>query len=272
VREGRLFDTGRESEPNNTPEQANLLVSGTTVRGQLGARLGPAESDNDWFKISLPPGAPPYALELTVEGIPNMDLRVELFDDHQRLFTADATGVGGREVIPNYRLTGRAYFLRLHEAPVAGKPPTENPTDDYVLKAFFRPAVATEELEPNDQPAQAMVVQPGQRITGYLGAPGDVDWFQVRGPAGGAVKLAVTAIPQVNLRLLLSDGDGSPPHRVIDQAGVGEGEKTETTIPDSGTLLFAVARVDVDPGRARPTEVPGLTVPYTLSVDPGAAP
>jgi serine/threonine-protein kinase len=289
----RVFDTGRESEPNNTPEQANPLQSGATVRGQLGARLSPTESDNDWFKIVLPPGAPPHSLELSVDGIPNMDLRVELFDDHQRLYTADATGVGGREVIPNYRLNGRVFYLRIHEAPVAGKPPTENPTDDYMLKVLFRPAVATEELEPNDHPAQAMVVRAGQRISGYLGAPSDVDWFRLEAPASRSVQIAVTAIPQVNLRLLVAEGDVPaaalpaprpataadpaetappavqewPPHRVIDKAGPGEGERTVVTVPAGGEVLFAVQRIDPPAGRQRPAEVPGLTVPYTLSVD-----
>ena len=79
VRDGRFLQKTRESEPNNTPEEANGISSGVPMRGQLGGRLGPDQSDNDWYKIELPAG-PPQLLELQVDPIPNIDLRVELYD------------------------------------------------------------------------------------------------------------------------------------------------------------------------------------------------
>src|SRR6185503_20448161 len=53
----RILRTDKEQEPNDAPDQANLLWPDLETTAYLGRRYSPTESVRDWFRIENPGGA-----------------------------------------------------------------------------------------------------------------------------------------------------------------------------------------------------------------------
>jgi serine/threonine-protein kinase len=198
---GRVAD--EEAEPNNEPAQANPLASGKQVRGQIGKRLNREQSDRDFFRI--PRGSRPdegRTISARVNGIPNMDLTLELYDAKgQRIAHGDGSGPGAAEALPNVHVDGQEYYLCVREVWVSGRPPTENVTDTYALQVDWSPVSKSEEVEPNDSAERATPLPVGGTRRGYLGRRADVDHYRLVGSAGGKVTVEVSGIAGLVLRL-----------------------------------------------------------------------
>ena len=67
-----------EREPNNTPGYANLLPLGAPLRGTIGKLNADGHGDVDYFRV--PAGKGPRAVDARLEGIPNVDLVLEIYD------------------------------------------------------------------------------------------------------------------------------------------------------------------------------------------------
>jgi serine/threonine-protein kinase len=92
------------------------------------------------------------------------------------------------------------------------------------------PAPLRAEQEPNDDAAQANKIAAGTPVTGFLGkrhspTEPDRDTYLVAWPAGSrrVISVAVTGLPNIDVRLTVNDGDGLH-GATVDEAGVGSGE------------------------------------------------
>ncbi len=87
---------GVEHEPNNTPGYANLLATGAPVRGTIGKLNADGRGDVDYFRVPAGKGA--RALDVRLEGIPDVDLVLELYDGQgRRIAKSDEHGKGWGE-------------------------------------------------------------------------------------------------------------------------------------------------------------------------------
>lgn len=127
-----------EVEPNDTPRDATPIVSGMAISGHLGRRAQREHSDRDVYVLPTAPGA---TLDVTVSGVPGIDLVIEGFTaEGEPVFKTNAAGLGEGEraegvVSPDDRL-----YVVVRELWVEGQAPSENSTDSYVLRATIRAA------------------------------------------------------------------------------------------------------------------------------------
>jgi serine/threonine-protein kinase len=192
-----------EQEPNNTPEQANLLPDSGVMHGHLAQRLSRDQGDVDVFKLATAPG--PRVLRAEVTGLPNLDLVLEVFDGSgQMLGRADSRGQGEGELIANLRVQKGELYLVVREARAPGRIPTENLTDEYTLSAQLHEASADEEVEPNDD-AQGQPLAPGTAVVGFLDHRADVDPFRVDAAAGEHKRAVLTYPAGLKLRVRIGD-------------------------------------------------------------------
>ena len=172
-----------ESEPNNTPGYANLLPLGAPLRGTIGKLGADGQGDVDYFRI--PAGKGVRAVEVRLEGIPNVDLVLELYDAQgRRVAKSDEHGKGwGEWLQPTTIGPGEAY-VAVRELWVQGAKPTEEAPDPYTLTARWGPPQAGWEVEPNDWPVAATPLRAPGRVRGTLGRADDQDWFAISGRPG----------------------------------------------------------------------------------------
>jgi serine/threonine-protein kinase len=256
-----------EHEPNNTAKQANLIGDDKTLRGHIGKCLSPEESDRDYYQFHVEKA--PMVLHADLTGVPGIDLKLTLYDDDGRkVAEADDDGPGGGEDLPNVRLSEPGeYFLAVREVWVQGKPATEDPTNWYTLTARWYPLTASQESEPNDEPAQALPLPLGQPMRGCPGRAGDVDYYLPGGEPGGALSGTLSGVDGVDLKLTVGS-------RVFDSGGPGAPESFEN-VPWTSKLYVVVTRKEPptsskeepnrDPAARRPQLV-GLDSPYSLTV------
>jgi serine/threonine-protein kinase len=142
--------------------------------------------------------------------------------------------------------------------------------------ALTRPSPPlTEEREPNDDASQANRIAANTKVTGYLGKrrspdSGDRDVFVVPWPAGSRriVTVRVTGLPNLDVNLALTDGDGSH-GGTADEGGLGDGEVLHRRSID-GPLVITI---DQTIAKDQKLPIENVSDPYTLTVveeDPGA--
>jgi serine/threonine-protein kinase len=178
LRPPQRFD-GAEREPNDVPARANVLplptgprgepAGAVTVKGFIGARLGPQTGDADVFRIEVPTLHQPSRLvarwhadgaEGGIRGL------------HVTLTLNRATrGDGERSSAPVVAFSHRGgpgqpqelsapvdpgtYYLTVREHHETGTAPVEKPTDPYALEVRLAEIKPGEEQEPNDTPEAA---------------------------------------------------------------------------------------------------------------------
>ena len=251
-----------EREPNDGAHEATLLPLDAPVQGRIGARLSGGEPDLDYFRVPAGNGA--RVLSARVQGIPDIDLVMELFDAQgDALAKSDSRGEGGGEWLQPVGIgPGEAYLL-VRQVWIQGTPLVENAPDPYRLTVHWAPAVPGWEMEPNDWQNRANAVELGKPMKGYLGTATDKDWFVVTSASDGNVFAKVVPPAGVEVSLLGGDGMGNA--------------KTLPRPDKSGTWKVSVkAGVPVVIGleRRRDTNVDakaeglmGLDDPYELKVE-----
>ena len=265
-----------ELEPNNNAAAANLIAIGPTVRGQIGKRLDVENSDRDFYRFRVE-GTQPAVLRIELTGIPNMDLRLGIFDAAgKRLAEADSDGPGAGEVIPNLRVKPGEYYAEVREVWTVGRQATENITDWYTLSVAQHPLGVDEESEPDDTADTANKARLDRPIKGYLGKLNDVDVYRPEGPGGGTLSGLVTAIEGVDLRIvvvpfasaLLEDPAKSVGAKVFDTGGAGMPERfAGIPWPPGQPPLVVVQRKDkpVD-AKGHRAQLLGIDVPYSITL------
>ncbi|MFH1131944.1 MAG: serine/threonine-protein kinase, partial [Pseudomonadota bacterium] len=253
----------REQEPNNSADQATLLEPGKPVAGKLGKRIGPTESDRDWYRFSVA-GPENQVLKAQVSRIPNMDIVLELFDHlGQEIISANSSGIGGPETITNWRVHNEEYFLLVREIWESGVSPTENVTDTYRLHAELTHYFEGWEKEPNDNPDQANPIQIDTSTKAFLGAARDRDFFILQ-TNNCQVSGEVSALPGVDL--LVTIKVGTRKLKTFNRGKIGDPETfDQIKIKGQESLLIQVRRKNqaVLPTGQAPAS---LTVPYVLKI------
>ncbi len=254
-----------EQEPNNTPGYANLLPLGAPLRGTIGKLDADGHGDVDYFRV--PAGRAPRALDVRLEGIPGVDLVLELYDAQgRRIAKSDEHGKGWGEWLQPTAIGPGEVYLAVREFWAQGQKPTEAAPDPYTLTARWGPPRAGWESEPDDWPAAATPLAAPGRARGYLGRADDQDWFAISVAAAGAVTATVTAPAGVDV-VLLREPAGKRP---IDKQGVGGSEQLTVPAQPGTPVLIGIAR-KLPPGfdpKAAPLQ--GLDDPYELTVELGA--
>jgi len=252
---------GAEHEPNNTPGYANLLGQGA-VRGTIGTPINDRESDVDYFRV--PAGKGPRVLHARLEGIPGVDLVLELFDAQgRRLAKSDARGRGLGEWLQPTAIGPTEAYLAVREVWIDGTPPTANALDPYALTARWGPPQNDWELEPNDWPAAATPLPASGRVRGYLGSAEDRDWFSVTPTKTGLVMGTVDAPAGVDI-IVFRDEDAK---KVVNKRGAGDDEQFAVDGEVGKPLVIGIARKLDAKKDPKEQALQGLDDPYELVVN-----
>jgi hypothetical protein len=250
---------GVEHEPNNTPAYANLLPQGS-VRGTIGAPINDRESDVDYYRV--PAGKGPRSLHARLEGIPGVDLVLELFDGQgRRIAKSDARGRGLGEWLQPTAIGSTEAYLAVREVWIDGTPPTANALDPYTLTARWGPPQPGWELEPNDWPAAATPLA-GERMRGYLGSADDRDWFTLTPTKTGLVMGSVNAPEGVDI-VVFRDEDGK---KVVNKRGAGDDEQFALDGEAGKPLFIGIARKLDAKKDPKEQALQGLEDPYELII------
>lgn len=174
-----LAQIGTETEPNDTPSQANLVACGAHVEAAAGF-----VGDQDWYTFTLT--APARVLVMTGTGVAGvvLDNEIELYDGTLALLARnDDDNREWQGLVSEYLPAGTYYVM--HKG-------FGNNTGAYSLDIQCDPTGTptvrvAETAEPNNDPLQSgvpMILQPGQVGDGDL-AVGDSDWwsFTLTAPA-----------------------------------------------------------------------------------------
>jgi eukaryotic-like serine/threonine-protein kinase len=224
-----------EREPNNTPAYANLLGP-AQMRGAIGAPINERESDVDYYRI--PEGKGPRAVHGRLEGIPGVDLVMELFDAQgRRLAKSDAGGRGVGEWLQPTAIGPTEAYIAVREVWIDGTKPTANALDPYTLIARWGPPQPDWEIEPNDWPTAATPLASG-RVRGYLGSAEDRDWFSITPMKTGLVMGTVNAPAGVDI-VVFRDEDAK---RVVNKRGAGDDEQFAVEGEAGKPLFIGIAR------------------------------
>jgi serine/threonine-protein kinase len=253
-----------EREPNNTPGYANLLPLGAPVRGTIGQLGADGHGDVDYFR--LPAGKGARAVDARLEGIPGVDLVLELYDAQgRRIAKSDERGRGWGEWLQPTLVGPAESYLAVREFWLQGEKPTEDAPDPYTLTVRWGAPQTGWEVEPNDWPAAATQLAAPGRVRGYLGRADDQDWFALTVNRAGTVTGSVTAPAGVDV-VVLRAPDGK---QVIDKGGPGESEVFALPAKPGTPVLIGIARKPAPGLDAKQQPLQGLDDPYELKVDFG---
>ncbi|HLK90104.1 MAG TPA: serine/threonine-protein kinase [Polyangia bacterium] len=251
-----------EHEPNNTPGYANLLATGAPVRGTIGKLNADGRGDVDYFRVPAGKGA--RALDVRLEGIPDVDLVLEVYDAQgRRLAKSDEHGKGWGEWLQPTTLDPGEAFIAVREVWIEGQKPTEDAPDPYTLTARWGPPRAGWESEPNDWPAAATAVTAPGRVRGYLGRADDQDWYAISVAEPGTIVATVTAPAGVDV-VLLRDPERKHP---VDKQGAGGSEVISLPAQPGTPVTIGIARKLTAAADPKAAPLQGLEDSYELKID-----
>lgn len=213
----------KESEPNDSYQQASVLRPGSTAKGTVGN-----PKDQDWYRIDV---AAEGALTAKIGGIKDVDFAISFFDkDRRELKRVDETTVGGDEQLLDLGVAAGVYYLLVANT----NEKSNNPGQVYELQAKFDGA-AGREREPNDTALTAQTVEAGGLARGHywpakqlLSEEPDAaeeDWYSIQVAKEGLflLNIDVSEVTKVDSILEVYDTNGYK-LKELDAGGVGEGE------------------------------------------------
>lgn len=168
--------TGTETEPNDTPTQANLLPLGKDVRGYLGQRMERDVADRDFFAVDTQGSE----VALQLGALPNLASCLSVFRvGEEQAMGRYCNGRAGFDLhVPRLRLPAGAYWFMVTQDrdryEEAAPPLIENVSDPYVLRVDSADP-AYDEPEPNDTAESAVKVPAERAVVGRLAWMLDVD-------------------------------------------------------------------------------------------------
>jgi serine/threonine protein kinase len=249
-----------EKEPNDIAAMATLLPRDKPVSGHVGDPRPDGEPDFDYYRI--PAGTGPRAVTAKITGVPEVDLVLELFDASGKLVAkADHARQGEGESLGPVAIGNGEAFVRARPVWTAGQTPAPGSPTPYELTVDWGRPRADWELEPNDTPALANKIPKEMAVSGYLAAPDDQDWFEVKVPPGMRLDGRVDGIDGIDLVVLLGEE-----RKRIDTAGVGEHEPFTALPGKDGTVLIGIAEQPVKHTGKKPPPPAERDEPYTLKL------
>jgi len=231
-----------EQEPNDDPYKATLLtppsyggvealeraldpgaVKGAAlprIHALLGKRRSKDQGDVDFYVFEIK-GAQRKTVFAAVEGLPNIDLVLELLGENPKapgrlsvFARSDRKGVARNEALPNLELSPGRYYLQVRQVQVGDQDgvlplPVENVSDSYQLALALLPSGLTEEHEPNDNHKEAAPLLPGSSATGMVGVTDSEDWWLLTGSGAANEASGATDKPELEL------GISAPPDSTL---------------------------------------------------------
>jgi serine/threonine protein kinase len=194
-----------EVEPNNHAAQANRILVDSPRTGYMGKRLNVTESDHDWYRLEVP--LKNLLLDVTLEGVPNMDLMLQIFrkGEEKALAAATAGAVGEGEILRSLDVSPGVYYILVREdLSLFGTRATENISDLYTLTASLHRSGGWE-LEPNDDRDRPTLLKGGGEARGHLVGTADTDLFLVHCDSPGGVACSLTGLESIPVSLCLAD-------------------------------------------------------------------
>jgi hypothetical protein len=248
---------GRESEPNDTWDQANPLGPQNDATGVIGKRRSGTAADQDCYR--MPPVKDTDDVTVQVTGVPNMDLQVSLHAaDGSALLTQSHRGRGRGEELrhPGLRKTLRA--LCITEYLPAGAVASESLSDKYTLHVLVQAGHAGLEQEPNDD-GPGNEIAPDALVSASLDGEGDRDVFALQGQLEPHILSITVEVEgsQPGMRLALVDAT----HRILASQVLRPDQRKATLafLPNQNQMP---SRVVVQPQPAVGVPWPGVA--YTL--------
>jgi eukaryotic-like serine/threonine-protein kinase len=258
-----------EQEPNNAPGYATLIPLDTPVQGWIGKHLEGQQPDMDYFR--LPTGKGPRVVSARLEGVPDTDLVLEVYDGQGRsLAKCDAQGAGSGEWLQPTEIGPTEAYLLVRPVWIQGTPPAEKVAEPYRLSVHWAAPRPGWEVEPNDWPERATAAQPGRPVRGYLGTPDDQDLFLYTPQASGRLTGQVT--PPAGVEVVLSI-EGKPVARGHQGGHQGKTGDIDVAVEAGKPVLVGVARKPRKAAAAAGTADPktrapaGLDDPYELRLE-----
>ncbi len=229
------------------------------IRGAIGAPLNDRESDVDYYRV--PAGKGPRAVHARLEGIPGVDLVIDLYDAQgRRIAKSDARGRGLGEWLQPTSIGPTEAYIAVREVWIDGTKPTANALDPYTLTARWGPPQPEWELEPNDWPTAATPLSGGARVRGYLGSGEDRDWYVITPTKTGLVMGSVNAPAGVDV-IVFRDEDGK---KVVNKRGAGDDEQFALEGEAGKPLFIGIARKLDGKKDLKEQALQGLDDPYEL--------
>jgi hypothetical protein len=205
---------GDEVEPNDRAAYASPLMPGGEGDGYHGWR-----HDVDYYRVPLVDVPPGSVLRVDVDGVEGVAASVMVFDSIESQLAEVRGDRGAALVVRSVAVRPGEPHCWVAVRAMAGK----NVEQRYSVRVATEVPVGPQELEPNDQVAQATVLGEGGAITGYL-LPGDQDWYRLKLPPGASMLRAeVTAPDGTDVKLAAAEGSGRL-RSVVDAGGKREPE------------------------------------------------
>jgi len=253
-----------EQEPNDSPEQAQLLAINPdwpvlSVEGELSAPGEGKGKDVDVFKMFVPgrrqdPAAPTGGPDAAQPDDPRMSARrlaleiasaggaglsLQLLDDGLKSLETISVDPGTIAGMPNMAaLPGRTYYFRVRAMAKSGKTPGSQPISSaYKLTVQLGDFEVSEEREPNDglASAQSVVVVGTVDFAGLFGWQHDQDFYRISLPeVASALDIELEAVEGVAAGLQVLDGGGA-------RIAGGRGRRGERVALHNVTIPAALA-------------------------------
>ncbi|MCL2276680.1 MAG: hypothetical protein FWC21_02155 [Treponema sp.] len=199
-----------ERESNNTRPNAQVLVSGLTVRGQI-----TAQDDRDIFRYDLTvPGR--LTINVTRDSLPNEGATIHWLDADGNIIRQDGGGFWGVSFPYNRSMDLEAgtYYITVISF--------NNRTGTYNLRGTFTPA-NNNEIEPNSTRATAQLLTSEQTVRGFLSYQddqnqhGDIFRYDLTVPGRLTINVIRDSLPNEGATMQWLDADGN----IIRQDGGG---------------------------------------------------
>jgi hypothetical protein len=218
---------GGESEPNDTPETATSVAVVGEVSGHYSPainRLNKSEKnpgrEEDWYSIDFRvQDGKPLLLDLELSPVPDIDSELCVYGPGLReIISVNGLGTGQGEALRGIGITESG----IHYVMVAARNGMAACDIPYVLSIKTRDYDFSGEMEPNNDAAQANVIQ-SDEIAGRISSAGDRDFFLVK--SSGDLRIhRVEAVPSPELDIALNVYDASK-KRLYEINGAGKGER-----------------------------------------------
>jgi len=175
-----------ETEPNDTPENADIISTEGDITGYFSPSFNRLNNDSthpareeDWYVLTVDTGDKQAVLiDLELTGVPGINSLLQLYDREQGLIiSSNTSGPGAGEQMRGVGITqsGNYYIL------VASEGYSSNETDTYTLSVRTRDKDPLMEMEPNNSFSTATSMS-GPFISGSLSSGDDKDIFYSRLP------------------------------------------------------------------------------------------
>jgi len=184
---------------------------GATLQGLLGP-----PGDRDVFRVSLKHAPPGKWVRLSVTGLGGVAMEVSLLEVVGEGLVLRRTPKKGEDLlVPNLLPSRMGDALLLSVKALSGA----NTEQRYAVKLDAVDAQADVETEPNDSRLRALAFPPGVKVKvrGLIDAPGDEDWWSIDVNGERLLKLDLSGVEGLNLRVEVWNGNGETLAKVDDQ-------------------------------------------------------